>query len=451
MNSSEVAGPPLTFRAAQTRLVFRSLDHGESCALVGMASTGKSNLVAFLCRPDVQRHYLGPGADRQAVIVVDGHSLAPDGPAAWQVYELTLHRLIQWLEHQPGSAERAGRYAAEYAGVVAGRDALLGLRLLDRVLDHVVNDLGWRVALVFDEFDAIARDCPPGVFRNLRNLRDNHKRILTFVTFSREHPARLRSDPLELEPLYELLAHNVGGLTPYEPDDAQDMLARLAAAHGLTLSEATGRALVTLSGGHAGLLRGLFHHHAETGGAPAADIVRVPHVWGECETIWRGLAEDERQVLQAVAVATPTADVDPTAPALLRLKGALVDGTDGRPAIFSPVFAAFLAARSPHASPGLVIDRRTGEAWYNGRLLHLSPLEQSLLFKLAEDPGRLYTRRELLEAMYPGEDFALAVHSDNRLDTHLSRLRDEIEGDADPPRVIVTERGRGIRLFANPG
>jgi len=448
MTTADVAALPLTFRAEQARFVLDCVARSESCALVGLASVGKSNLVAFLRRDDVLRHYLDRLADQQVVIVVDGHSLAPEGPAAWQVFELTLHRLIQWLDHQPEADARSRQYTSEYASMVAARDALLGLRILDRVLDYVIDELGRRVTVLFDEFDGIAHMCPPGVFRNLRNLRDSHKLALTFVTFSRDHPVRLRADPLEMEPFYELLAHNVGGLTPYRAADADGMLQRLAARGGRPLADATAQALVAQSGGHAGLLRGLYHNVPAGSGAPSAGL-ESPHVWAECETIWRGLAEDEQQALESVVVPARSSHPDPTAEALLRLKGALVDDAAGRPRPFSPVFAEFVARRSAHDGEGLVLDRRTDESWYDGRLLSLSPLEQCLLFKLAEDPGAVYSRQQLLETMYPGEDFAPPANTDNRLDTLLSRLRKEI-GDADPPRVLVTVRGRGIRLVARP-
>lgn len=86
--------------------------------------------------------------------------------------------------------------------------------------------------------------------------------------------------------------------------------------------------------------------------------------------------------------------------------------------------------------PGDGLVRRAGE------LVALTGTELRLLCRLAEEPGRVFSREELLEQVW-GYDY----FGDTRLvDVHVGRLRRKIETDPRSPRVVVTERGAGYRL-----
>ena len=65
--------------------------------------------------------------------------------------------------------------------------------------------------------------------------------------------------------------------------------------------------------------------------------------------------------------------------------------------------------------------------------------EFNLLFKLLSSPGRVFTRRQLLDDVW-GPD---AVESQHTLDVHVSRLRERFRGNRD--FEIVTVRGLGYK------
>ncbi len=72
----------------------------------------------------------------------------------------------------------------------------------------------------------------------------------------------------------------------------------------------------------------------------------------------------------------------------------------------------------------------------------MRPKEFSLLALLARNPGRVYTRRQLLDRVWgPG------TSSDPRtVDVHVRWLRSKIEPDPGRPIHLVTVRGIGYRL-----
>jgi DNA-binding response OmpR family regulator len=83
-------------------------------------------------------------------------------------------------------------------------------------------------------------------------------------------------------------------------------------------------------------------------------------------------------------------------------------------------------------------------------VIHLSGIEQSLLYLLASRGGRVVTREEILDAIW-GTDF---VAESNIVDRHVRSLRIKLQNDYRHPRFIATVSGEGYRFvptFSNSG
>lgn len=83
-------------------------------------------------------------------------------------------------------------------------------------------------------------------------------------------------------------------------------------------------------------------------------------------------------------------------------------------------------------------------------VVHLSGIEQSLLYLLASRGGRALTRDEILDAIW-GTDF---VAESNLVDRHIRSLRIKLQNDYRHPRFIATVPGVGYRFiptFSNAG
>jgi DNA-binding response OmpR family regulator len=74
--------------------------------------------------------------------------------------------------------------------------------------------------------------------------------------------------------------------------------------------------------------------------------------------------------------------------------------------------------------------------------LHLTSLEQSLLYLLAANAGRLLTRDEILDHLW-GVDY---VAESNVVDRHVRNLRIKLQNHSRRPRYIATVHGRGYRF-----
>ena len=83
-------------------------------------------------------------------------------------------------------------------------------------------------------------------------------------------------------------------------------------------------------------------------------------------------------------------------------------------------------------------------------VIHLTSIEQSLLYLLASRAGRVVTRDEILDAVW-GTDF---LAESNIVDRHVRSLRIKLQNDYRHPRFIATVPGRGYRFvptFSNQG
>ena len=74
--------------------------------------------------------------------------------------------------------------------------------------------------------------------------------------------------------------------------------------------------------------------------------------------------------------------------------------------------------------------------------LHLTAIEQSLLYLLAANAGRLLTRDEILDHLW-GVDY---VAESNVVDRHIRNLRIKLQNHSRRPRYIATVPGRGYRF-----
>lgn len=90
----------------------------------------------------------------------------------------------------------------------------------------------------------------------------------------------------------------------------------------------------------------------------------------------------------------------------------------------------------------LEIDAARHVVTVEGRSVHLTMMEFTILRRLAQDPGRVFTRDQLLTFLW-GEDCFVQEHS---LDVHIHAIRKKVEADPGHPLYIQTVHGVGYKL-----
>ena len=93
---------------------------------------------------------------------------------------------------------------------------------------------------------------------------------------------------------------------------------------------------------------------------------------------------------------------------------------------------------------GIELDHRRHEARVDGEPVRLTASEFKVLALLAEEPERVYTRREIMQRLWQSE----YVGDHRACDIHISNIRRKIEADPALPTRLVTVRGVGYKLAA---
>ena len=99
------------------------------------------------------------------------------------------------------------------------------------------------------------------------------------------------------------------------------------------------------------------------------------------------------------------------------------------------------AAAGPKES-GLVLDDAGYKASIDGRALDLTTVEYQLLKVLVSQPGRIFSRQQLMDAMYRDD----RVVSDRTVDSHIKKIRRKIADVAPDREVIHSLYGAGYKF-----
>jgi two-component system response regulator BaeR len=103
---------------------------------------------------------------------------------------------------------------------------------------------------------------------------------------------------------------------------------------------------------------------------------------------------------------------------------------------------AVLRRAAPDAGQGVEMDHERHTARVHGRKLDLTPVEFGLLAALVSQPGRVFSRDQLMNAMY--SDYR--VVSDRAVDTHVKNLRRKLAAIPGGGELIESVYGLGYRI-----
>jgi two-component system response regulator BaeR len=93
-------------------------------------------------------------------------------------------------------------------------------------------------------------------------------------------------------------------------------------------------------------------------------------------------------------------------------------------------------------SSGLLLDESRYSALLNGHELDLTAVEFKLLQFLSASPGRIYSRQQLMDKIYPDE----RVVADRTIDSHIKKLRKKIDGASPGKEFIHSLYGVGYKF-----
>ncbi|MBI5532543.1 MAG: response regulator transcription factor [Deltaproteobacteria bacterium] len=107
----------------------------------------------------------------------------------------------------------------------------------------------------------------------------------------------------------------------------------------------------------------------------------------------------------------------------------------------APAVPRATGSTPPMALP-ISVDEVTRRASFDNRVLDLTRVEFDLLACLVTEPGRVFTRSQLIDQVW-GDGFAI---TDRTVDSHVKGLRKKVVEAGGDPNLIETVRGVGYRI-----
>jgi hypothetical protein len=322
---------PLEYRSEVVSLLMASVQRGDSACVVGIAGTGKSNLVHFLAQAEVKQHYLPAGeASRTHFVPL---SCLPGIQPKDSIFEA----MNQWAwEIAKGLNQELEDRSP--AGVAP-------LQVLRGVLRMTGHGLNQRLVFVFDEFECLIRHQSPGFLDDLRTLRDDHRTSgnLVFIVLTHRLPQVVPGlEPLRASKFFGVIRDHIYPLTPYREADSQGMLDFLLQKEGnaLRIPAQIRKRLIFFSGGHPALLGALFEELKPEFGVAAFTASTLPEksrIRDVCADIWQNLHTEEQVALCAIV---QDQAIDPEMKTFLCRRGLLLNNPSS--VFFSPLFRGYV-------------------------------------------------------------------------------------------------------------
>lgn len=354
MMTSDTRKPDLSYQRHDVRKIFEYVKAGDSCAIVGIGSVGKSNMMRHLLWDEVKQDpvNLGKAEGRETVMVfLNPHKmlfLEEDAQRevgrCWPGYEILLNRLRRALLEQdlnpdpvPGDEALGDVVNAKYVSLFGqaeyaqtGLIKQAGIRHLeDALLTIFERHEDWKVVFLFDEIEEFFERLPAEFFQALRGMRDDHKQQVLFITASRRPlteivqemaPDRGKKRYIKaMEGFIELFHEATIYISPLDETSAKQAVGRYLQRYRKTPTEAQESvlkgAMYHATGGHAGLLRRSFssfwYELTREPATPNSRQLRTPEilrkiVWDpavmeECRIIFESLPRKERDALRTLS------------------------------------------------------------------------------------------------------------------------------------------------------
>ncbi|MCB0171432.1 MAG: winged helix-turn-helix domain-containing protein [Anaerolineae bacterium] len=431
------ASLPLTYRRPVIDCLVRSLALQRSVRVVGLSGMGKSNLLRFLVsHPELLKNHSAIPTKHIYFLHIDCNKLNPFTVASF--FRECLFLLPD------------GRQAA------LETDAHLLYKQLELSLLNL--DRETLVIMVVDRAEYLYENSSPEFFSQLRNLRDDVRSGRMMFIIGSQRPV---GDLYELEKLFS----DICWVGPLSEGDHQGFFARHEARLGFNIEEDDQERLWRLTGGHPGLLKNALEwlKRNQLQSIPTDDagfmqaLVHYMPIQNYCRRLWENLTSDEQNTLRNLVKNHHTGE----RLSFLKHSGLLIDQND-RLELFSPLWQLYLDQEIwPHQKIGPMqvdldpVTRQVILQW-QGRTVE-TVIHRKLIFDclniLATDPGSIYSKDELINAIYNDEK-APEVLDDAlfQLITTLRKLLDPLVKDLCPnltSSCVQNVRGVGYRLVVD--
>jgi hypothetical protein len=439
---------PAAYRAAEIATLSKWIAVGASGAVVGLRGVGRSNLLGFLChRPDVLRPYLAPFAVTVTLIPVDLGDLPSKRLA--DLYRVILRSFYEMRHRFPEALQPV--IAESYLGCQAQTDPFLTQSALRQIL-LACQQIGHRVVLVVDRFDAMCRMVTPDMAHALGALHDTFRDTLQYLVGIRHSLTYIEDLALD-DDLYRLFTTHLYFLGPLSEVDARQSIARRTAVSAQAPTEQEIQMLLALTGGYPTLVKAICRWWLLETDPPSLEtwlqrLVAMPTIQARLHGIWSGLTQEEQLTLTELV----KGNLDPLNASpfqqrhLTVLQGLAIKGIcrqqGNQWSIFGALFADYVAQSGGMSRGRIWHDPATDSLYFGPHPLgNLTPKEDAVLHFLVKTPGVRHSYTDVIVNVWSDEESYHGVTNDSLFQV-IKGLRRKIEPNPAQPLYVVNWRGK---------
>ncbi len=427
---------PPSSRKHEIDKILSYVQKGNSAQVVGLPGVGRSNVLRLLAYNNPLRVlHLGENYKWYHFVYMDLSEIK-----GRNFYELIKFILISlsysFSERKMEKEQEAVNNILKEA--ISFQDELILFQALKRAIDYLSLEKKLTVVLLFDRFDTYFPQISSSFFTDLHVLRNRAKYRFSCV-FSLERPLEELLEPSIYGDFYEFVVGNHVFLPLCDAEANAFRFAYLEKTSGRTVSPATHKEIIKLTGGHGKLSRIALEtmlaqegKHADL----ATFLLSKAAIQGALTEIWNSLIPIEQKILLKSPKDTPK-------DSFLQYSYLVQNGE-----IQIPLFEKNLSHFPHPATEKITFDTDTQEIKAGNDSLTdiLSPSEFKLLRFLIQNTDKVCTKEEIIESVWSDEKTREGV-TDQALDQIIYRVRRKIEEDPNNPTHLTTIKGRGYRFL----
>lgn len=449
-----------TYRTEEVETLAEWIRRGNSGSVIGVAGTGKSNLLGFLChRPEViHAHWEGnTRATAPMIIAVDLDNLPAHDLAT--LYRVILRSFYQNRASLTASSKGTGAQRSTlqqqitdlYLETRTSLDPFLSQSALHALLGSF-GEQSIRVVLVMDRFEEFCEVASPQILTALGGLRYKFKGILSYLIGMCRDIDYL-ADIHGAQRLYPVLNTHICPVPPMNQADAEQLIAQEMYLVPEPPNKEEQQQLLALTGRHPALLKAACHWWLTV-----SDEVRNNKQWTtmlliersiqyRLTEIWEGLSQKEQAALSKVQrLQKPSKNKAKEWKKLreshhhllqqLEVKG-LCQRQELGWHIFSPLLSGYIEQRDEQTHGRIWLDEKSGNFYKGESVIEgLSPLTRELLHFFVKNPRTRHTKTDVIINVWSEEERKNGV-SDESLYRGIREVRKLIEPPASPKPIHI--------------
>ena len=466
---------PPEYRTEICTRILRHVLRGESCTVLGVGSSGKSNVARQLAWAEARAHCLqGQTPDAEGVLGVLVDFLNNTSGDAAGFYRLFLEAMMKAATAEDALARAVPLQADltqlwERSTETASPDRVR-VYLQEAIARCFKGGITY-VFFVLDDFDKQLESTSPALLNSLRAIRDDYKGRLTYITMLRREAAFVLStaskERRDYEDLLDLIAKQVFAVGRFEGVDIDIFIKRLLLQGTRPLGPAEIQRLVAWAGGHAGLMKTLYGA-VEKG---SLDLLssnglqqaqQRPDVRSDCQIIWDSLDKQEHAALMALAQQPKEAGASNVGVfKRLENKGLVMMALAGYE-FTSPLFTYFVARRAAatagpantpvpatnnasNTRPIILMDGISRMVRIDGRDVRLDPLEYVIFAELYAQRNANLSKPTIFNLL---QQQAGPMKYGGPPDVRVQRYMDDLMGKINTPaRTYIAQQAEGGYRF----